>query len=249
MTYLEGVYWDLEGTIANTELEAHLPAFNYAFDYFNLNWNWDRSTYIELLKINGGKNRICYYSKLIDSSMNDEEATRIHQRKQYHYIKHVKNNNVLSLKRGVYRLTRELYKKGVRQFIVTSSSKKQAGLIINQLFNEFNRFEFIISSDDVQFHKPNPFPYLKAMQLSGIKNDKSIVFEDSSPGLRSALAAKLPTIYIPSNIPAVIDSDIDFNCFIDNLGDDSYKANVIKGPKLDNHYVDCSYLEKFLLTP
>ena len=109
--------------------------------------------------------------------------------------------------------------------------------------------EWTISSDDVQFHKPNPFPYLKAMQLSGIKNDKSIVFEDSSPGLRSALAAKLPTIYIPSNIPAVIDSDIDFNCFIDNLGDDSYKANVIKGPKLDNHYVDCSYLEKFLLTP
>jgi len=28
VTYLEGVYWDLDGTIANTELEAHLPAFN-----------------------------------------------------------------------------------------------------------------------------------------------------------------------------------------------------------------------------
>ena len=44
MTYLEGVYWDLDGTIANTELEAHLPAFNFAFNDFNLNWNWDRST-------------------------------------------------------------------------------------------------------------------------------------------------------------------------------------------------------------
>ena len=32
MTYLEGVYWDLDGTIANTELEAHLPAFNFAFN-------------------------------------------------------------------------------------------------------------------------------------------------------------------------------------------------------------------------
>ena len=31
MTYLEGVYWDLDGTVANTELEAHLPAFNQAF--------------------------------------------------------------------------------------------------------------------------------------------------------------------------------------------------------------------------
>ena len=248
MTYLEGVYWDLDGTIANTELEAHLPAFNNAFRDFNLNWNWDKSTYIDLLKINGGKNRISYYSKLKNFSMNNKEIKNIHERKQHHYINQVKKNNVLSLKIGVLRLTRELHKKEVRQFIVTSSSKKQAKLITNQLFKEFNPFEFIISSDDVQFNKPNPLPYLKAMQLSGIKPTNSIVIEDSSPGIRSSLAAKLPTIYVHSNIPAVIDEDIDLNCIIDNLGNDSCKANVIKGPRLDSHFVDCSYLEKFLMT-
>ena len=247
MTYLEGVYWDLDGTIANTELEAHLPAFNYAFNDFNLKWNWDRSTYIDLLKITGGKNRISYYSKLINDFMDNKEVSKIHERKQYHYINYVKKNNVLSLKTGVHRLIRELNSKKVRQFIVTSSSKKQALLIINQLFNKFNPFEFIISSDDVQLHKPNPLPYLKAMQLSGIKSNKSIVFEDSSPGLRSSLAAKLPTIYVPSNIPVVIEKDIDLDCFIDSLGNDSCKANVIKGPNLESSYVDFSYLEKFLL--
>ena len=78
MTYLEGVYWDLDGTIANTELEAHLPAFNFAFNDFNLNWNWDRSTYLDLLKINGGKNRISYYSKLINKSLNNKEVPILH---------------------------------------------------------------------------------------------------------------------------------------------------------------------------
>ena len=53
MTYLEGVYWDLDGTIANTELEAHLPAFNNAFNDLGINWNWDANKYINLLKING----------------------------------------------------------------------------------------------------------------------------------------------------------------------------------------------------
>ena len=125
---------------------------------------------------------------------------------------------------------------------------KQTILIINQLFKEFNPFEFIISSDDVQFHKPNPFPYLKAMKLSGIKYNRSLAFEDSSQGLRASLAAKLPTIYVPSNIPANIDKDIDFNCFIDSLGNESCKANVIKGPKLEGDYVDCHYLEKFLIS-
>ena len=248
MTYLDGVYWDLDGTIANTELEAHLPAFNYAFNDFNLNWKWDRTTYIDLLKINGGKNRIAYYSKIINKSINNEVVTKIHERKQYHYINHVKNNNVILLKTGVCRLIKELDKNKVRQFIVTSSSKKQANLIIDQLFKGFNPFEFIISSDDVQFHKPNPLPYLKAMKLSGIKYNKSIVFEDSSPGIRSSLAANLPTIYVPSNIPALIDKDIDLCCFIDSLGNESCKANVIKGPKLDNHYVDLAYLEKYLMT-
>ena len=78
MTYLEGVYWDLDGTIANTELEAHLPAFNYAFNDFNLKWNWDRSTYIDLLKIAGGKNRISYYSKLINNFLDNNEVSKIH---------------------------------------------------------------------------------------------------------------------------------------------------------------------------
>ena len=248
MTNLEGVYWDLDGTIANTELEAHLPAFNFAFKDFDLNWNWDISTYIDLLKINGGKNRIFHYSKLKNKLLSNDVLTKIHERKQYHYINFVKKNNVISLKRGVYRLIKELYKNKVRQFIVTSSSKKQANLISNQLFKEFNPFEFIISSDDVQFHKPNPFPYLKAMKLSGIKYNKSVVFEDSSQGLRASLAAKLPTIYVPSNIPANIDKDIDFNCFIDSLGNESCKSNVIKGPKLEGDYVDCHYLEKFLIS-
>ena len=90
MTFLKGVYWDLDGTIANTEFEAHLPAFNYAFEDFGLNWYWDNSNYIDLLKINGGKNRISYYSKLINKSIIPQLATSIHERKQYHYLNLVK---------------------------------------------------------------------------------------------------------------------------------------------------------------
>ena len=85
------------------------------------------------------------------------------------------------------------------------------------------------------------------MKLSGIKSNKSVVFEDSIPGLRSSLAANLPTIYVPSNIPAVIDEDMNLDCFIDSLGSENCKANVIKGPKLDSNYVDCAYLEKYLM--
>ena len=246
MNYLEGVYWDLDGTIANTELEAHLPAFNFAFKDLDINWYWDKNKYIQLLRINGGKNRIAHYSKLNNYSLSDDLIIKIHEKKQFHYLEIIKENCV-NFKTGVYRLINELNRKKIRQFIVTSSSKKQVDLLVEYLFNGLNPFEFIISSDDVEFKKPNPLPYLKAVKLSGIKKNKSIVFEDSNPGLKSSLAAKLPTIFVPSNIPMVLDKKLKLDCILDSLGDEKIVANVIKGPKLKKSYVDYSFLNEYLM--
>ena len=247
MAYLEGVYWDLDGTIANTELEAHLPAFNNAFRELGINWNWDADKYIELLKINGGKNRIAYYSKLNNNDFSEKLIIKIHEKKQDHYLEIIKKNCV-EFKTGVFRLINELHRKKVRQFIVTSSSKNQVDLLIEHLFNGFNPFEFIISSEDVELKKPNPLPYFKAIQLSGIKEKNSIVFEDSNQGLKSSLAANLPTIYVPSNIPIVLEDNIKLDCFLDSLGDENNVANVIKGPKLKKTYVDYSFLSDYLVS-
>ena len=246
MTYLEGVYWDLDGTIANTELEAHLPAFNHAFNDLHLDWIWDKKKYIELLKINGGKSRIAHYSKLIGDEFSHDTIAKIHEKKQFHYLELIKKNSV-NLKSGVFRLINELHRKQIRQFIVTSSSRNQVDLLVEHLFNGFNPFEFIISSEDVEFKKPNPLPYLKAIQLSGIKKNNSIVFEDSNPGVMSAIAAKLPTIFVPSNIPTVLDENINLDCILDTLGDEDNVANVIKGPKLKKSYVDYSFLNEYLM--
>jgi len=247
VTYLEGVYWDLDGTIANTELEAHLPAFNKAFNDLGINWKWDTNKYIKLLKINGGKNRIRYYAKSNNYYFSEDLILKIHETKQFHYLETIKKNYV-SLKTGVFRLVNELHKKKVRQFIVTSSSRIQVNLLIEYLFNGFNPFEFIISSEDVELKKPNPSPYLKAIKLSGINKNNSIVFEDSNPGLRSSLAANLPTIFVPSNIPIVLEENIKLDCILDSLGDENNVANVIKGPKLKKSYVDSSFLSDYLVS-
>ena len=198
------------------------------------------------MRINGGKNRIAYYSKLNNHSLSDDLIIKIHEKKQFHYLEIIKENCV-NFKTGVYRLINELNRKKIRQFIVTSSSKKQGDLLLEYLFNGFNPFEFIISSDDVEFKKPNPLPYLKAVKLSGIKKNKSIVFEDSNPGLKSSLAAKLPTIFVPSNIPMVLDKKLKLDCILDSLGDEKIVANVIKGPKLKKSYVDYSFLNEYLM--
>ena len=245
MSYLEGVYWDLDGTIANTELEAHLPAFNRSFESLGIGWNWDERTYIDLLKINGGKNRIAFYANLKNKKLTQEIISKIHFEKQKHYLSLVKDGAV-SLKDGVNRLINELKINGVRQFIVTSSSRIQLELLVDLLFGNKNPFEFFISSEDVELHKPDPSPYLKAIALSGIKTSNSIVFEDSIPGVKSSLSANIPTICVESNIPTYFDKEIPLKCLVSTIGDDQKNTEVIVGPSLDGSNINYEYLVKFL---
>ena len=60
------------------------------------------------------------------------------------------------------------------------------------------------------------------------------------------MAANLPTIFVPSNIPIVLDENINLDCILDSLGDKNNVANVIKGPKLKKSYVDYSFLSDYL---
>ena len=245
MAYLKAVYWDLDGTIANTELEAHLPAFNKSFKDNNLNWYWDSSTYINLLKINGGKNRIAFFAKKKNIDISDTFLIQIHKKKQEHYLNLI-NSGEVSLKTGVLRLIKELSSKNVRQFIVTSSSRNQVQLLVDTLFGSFNPFEFFITSDDVDSLKPHPMPYLKAINLSGVHTSDSIVFEDSNPGLISAFSANLPTICVHSNLPVIFDNHISINCIVDSIGDHSNHSKIIKGPRLLSDFIDYDYLSNFI---
>mgnify|MGYP001237305282 CR=1 FL=1 len=245
MSYLEGVYWDLDGTIANTELEAHLPAFNASFDALGIDWYWDEKTYIDLLKINGGKNRIAYYANLKNTNFTQEFINTIHLEKQRKYLSILKEGAV-TLKDGVNRLVNELKIKEIRQFIVTSSSRAQVSLLVDLLFGEKTPFEFFISSEDVDSHKPHPLPYLKAIALSGIKVSNSIVFEDSLPGVKSSLSAKIPTICVKSNIPTFYDQDIELKCLVNSIGDEKNNTKILIGPPLKGKYLNFEYLDKFL---
>ena len=48
---LKAIIFDVDGTIANTEGDGQLKAFNETFDFYELNWNWDSALYETLLLI------------------------------------------------------------------------------------------------------------------------------------------------------------------------------------------------------
>lgn len=70
-----------------------------------------------------------------------------------------------------------------------------------------DRFDAIVSADDVRHHKPAPDTYLEAARRLGIPPEQCLVYEDTAPGVESALAAGMQVIdvrdfYTPERITA-----------------------------------------------
>ena len=59
-------------------------------------------------------------------------------------------------------------------------------------------FDVIVTSDEVVEHKPAPESYLLACRLLGVGPRDAVAFEDSTPGIRSATAAALYCVAVPT---------------------------------------------------
>ena len=179
MASLKAVFWDVDGTIADTELEGHRVAFNLAFAEFNLKWQWDKNLYSKLLNIQGGVNRISWYAKHVGKELSSKLPKDIHKRKQEFYLKRIKSG-LVPFRIGTKRLIDELSTKGIKQWIVTSSSLNSVvGLLQTNYPKGDSPFEGMITAEDVELYKPNPEPYLQAIFKSGVNNENIIVIEDS----------------------------------------------------------------------
>lgn len=58
--------------------------------------------------------------------------------------------------------------------------------------------ERMITADDVENGKPHPEPYLKGAKLLGVSPAECVVIEDAPSGVRSAQAAGMKTIAVPT---------------------------------------------------
>jgi HAD superfamily hydrolase (TIGR01509 family) len=61
-------------------------------------------------------------------------------------------------------------------------------------------FDFILTREDYVLSKPDPEPYLLAMERSGCLPEECLVVEDSERGLRAALAAGIRCIVVPNEL-------------------------------------------------
>lgn len=105
---------------------------------------------------------------------------------------------------GVRELMEALGEAGVPQALVTMSERPMADAVMQGLGS--SPFSVVVTGDAVERGKPDPEPYLKALdelaqQHPGVIAAGSLALEDSVPGTSSALAAGLVTVGVPLHVP------------------------------------------------
>ncbi len=247
MNKLQAVFWDVDGTIADTELCGHRVAFNLAFKDYDLDWYWDEQKYLELLTVSGGLKRIIHYRDLIQSNMSHEECSKIQERKRHHYSEIILSGKICC-RDGVLRLMDELASNDVDQLIVTTSGRESLEpLLKNALNTRLNYFSKIITYEDVSYHKPHPDAYNLAIKFSNKYPSNSLAIEDSISGVNAAKAAKLNCLL---TLPPWSSVDQKYsknaNACVDSLGDQNKPSNLIYGRPLITNNIDFIYLSNII---
>lgn len=104
------------------------------------------------------------------------------------------------LKSGARDLLAQLSARDMPMAVVTSSRGDQAEDLLARAGLR-GYFRFVVSVDDVTRPKPDPDPYQIAARRMGVMPENCAVFEDSPPGVRSAVAAGCRVVQVPDLIP------------------------------------------------
>ncbi len=231
MNQLQGLIFDVDGTIANTERDGHRVAFNSAFEEARLDWHWSVDFYGELLKVTGGKERVKYFLRqykpnFINSRDINQFAADIHQLKTKYYLKLLHSGSI-TMRPGVKRLIEEAKQANIVMAIATTSSLPNVIALLEK-YLDLDWFEVIAAGDIVAAKKPAPDIYQYVLDKTQIPANNLLVFEDSDNGLIAAKAAGLKTIVTVNNYTQKQDfSQADL--VISDLGEPNQPCHVIQG--------------------
>jgi HAD superfamily hydrolase (TIGR01509 family) len=200
---LEGLLFDLDGTIADTE-ELHREAFNATFAEAGLPWHWGPNRYAELLHVSGGAERIAFHVDALNAPA-QEKARFLRMVPALHREKTRIHGELVAARRlrarpGVARLIEEARGAGLRIGIAATSASANVEALLASVFGGDGRAAIgaIVCADQVARKKPAPDLYERLLVTLGLPASACVAFEDSENGLAAAKAAGLYTVVTPT---------------------------------------------------
>ena len=206
---LRAILWDVDGTLAETERDGHLLAFNQAFEALQVPWRWSESRYGELLAVAGGRERLMHDMQSQEHAPADPQerrslAEKVHRLKNEYYARIIAGGD-LPLREGVRDLMLDCERAGLRMGIVTTTSRSNAEALLETHLGKGweSLFAVVVCAEEAPTKKPDPQAYIRALDALQILPPQAVAMEDAPAGVAAAQAAGVRVIitrsyYFPS---------------------------------------------------
>ncbi len=202
---LHALIFDVDGTIADTEKEGHLPASNEAMGRlgYPIEWTWE--DFKELMAIPGNGNRFRFalanLSAPPPADEIEEAVNAFMSLKQKLYIENYLPR--LSLRPGVASLIREAQERGVRLAIVSTSHEAQIRALLHaRLPGSADAFVPILGKESGTKTSPDSTLYEQCLHQLRVAPHNALVIEDAMMGMQAAHRAGLPVAVIYNDYTA-----------------------------------------------
>jgi HAD superfamily hydrolase (TIGR01509 family) len=175
--------FDLDGTLVDSDAE-HLVAFQRVFAPHGI--SLDRSEYAA--NIMGASNEIIASRYLSHLSLVEQAATLDAKEAAYR-----DNLGGLEPILGALALLDFADRRGLKRAVVTNAPRANAEKVLAAL-GIGERLPIVVIGGELVRAKPDPLPYLTALERTGASAAHSIAFEDSLSGVRAAAGAGLAVV-------------------------------------------------------
>jgi HAD superfamily hydrolase (TIGR01509 family) len=186
---IKAIFWDNDGVLVDTE-RLYFLANKQVFKSIDVDLT------SELYVDNFLRNGTGAWHLAEEKGLNSERIIALRDLRNELYSKFLLDGNMLL--EGVQKVLSFLHKKYIMG-IVTSSRKDHFDLI-HRSTNILQYFDFVLTGEDFTKFKPDPQPYLLALEKTKLKKEECIIIEDSERGLASANAAGIKCIIIPHEL-------------------------------------------------
>ncbi|MEL6975176.1 MAG: HAD family phosphatase [Bacteroidota bacterium] len=207
---IQAVIFDLDGTLVQTEV---LKAKSYAKATQILTKNSVSETMVlEVFQNYVGLSR----EKVLEGLVHDFElelkesletedvdniASQLIEKRLALYEEMLNNEDLLSKQFCPYSLAlfHKLREDGFKLVLATMSHLKQAQQVTTMM-GIYEKFDFVLTKDDVEEGKPAPEIYEKARLKLGLTADECLVIEDSVNGIKAAQHAKMHVFAVTNDV-------------------------------------------------
>jgi len=183
--------FDLDGTLVDSDAD-HLRAFQRVFGELGI--DVDKQAYAT--RIHGAEN--AEIGRWFLPSLTPEQRAATLDAKEASYREHLGAPEPIA---GVVALLDFAAANGIGYAVVTNAPRANVDAVLGAL-GLGARLPLRVVGGEVERAKPDPLPYLTALRRLGAEADRSLAFEDSLSGVRSALGAGLAVVGLTTTLAA-----------------------------------------------